>query len=51
VFPLHLRSIFPQELPALLAVRGFRLVRRDGDFAGGPFTSSSMNQVCQCELA
>jgi SAM-dependent methyltransferase len=51
VFPLHLRSIFPQELPALLARSGFRLVRRDGDFAGGPFMSSSMNQVCQCQPA
>ena len=51
VLPLHLRSIFPQELLALLAAHGFRLARRDGDFAGGPFTSASMNQVCQCLVA
>ena len=48
VVPLHLRSIFPQELLALIAAHGFRLARRDGDFAGGAFTSASMNQVCQC---
>ena len=51
VVPLHLRSIFPQELLALLATHGFRLARRDGDFAGAPFTSASMNQVCQCLVA
>lgn len=51
VVPLHLRSIFPQELPVLLAANGFRLVRRDGDFSGGAFTSSSANQVCQCQVA
>jgi len=51
VVPLHLRSIFPQELLALLAANGVGLLRRDGDFSGGPFTSTSMNQVCQCRLA
>lgn len=51
VVPLHLRSIFPQELLVLLATNRFRLVRRDGDFAGGAFTSSSANQVCQCQVA
>jgi SAM-dependent methyltransferase len=51
VVPLHLRSIFPQELPVLLGAHGFRLVRRDGDFAGGTFASSSANQVCQCHVA
>jgi SAM-dependent methyltransferase len=51
VFPLHLRSIFPQELLALLAANGVHLIRRDGDFAGGGFTSTSANQVCQCRFA
>jgi hypothetical protein len=51
VVPLHLRSIFPQELLALLAVNGLDLMRRDGDFVGGAFTSTSSSQVCQCELA
>jgi len=51
VVPLHLRSIFPQELLALLAANGFDLLRRDGDDSGGEFTSTSQNQVCQCRLA
>ena len=51
VSPLHLRSIFPQELLALLAANGVHLMRRDGDFSGGSFTSTSANQVCQCRLA
>lgn len=51
VFPLHLRSIFPQELLTLLTLHRFQLTRRDGDFTGGGFTSTSANQVCQCRLA
>jgi SAM-dependent methyltransferase len=51
VVPLHLRSIFPQELLVLLAANGVHLLRRDGDFAGGRFTSLSASQVCQCRLA
>jgi hypothetical protein len=51
VAPLHLRSIFPQELLALLAANGVNLMRREGDFVGGSFTSTSTNQVCQCRLA
>jgi SAM-dependent methyltransferase len=51
VVPLHLRSIFPQELLALLAANGVDLLRRDGDFGGGDFASTSHNQVCQCRLA
>jgi len=51
VIPLHLRSIFPQELLALLAANGVHLIRRDGDFGGGSFTGASANQVCECRLA
>jgi SAM-dependent methyltransferase len=51
VVPLHLRSIFPQELLHLLAANAVHLTRRDGDFSGGGFTSTSANQVCQCRLA
>jgi len=51
VVPLHLRSIFPQELLALLDANGVDLMRRDGDCVGGRFTSTSTNQVCQCRLA
>jgi hypothetical protein len=49
VAPLHLRSIYPQELLALLGHNGFRLIRRDGDYNGGAFTSASPSQVCQCQ--
>jgi SAM-dependent methyltransferase len=51
VVPLHLRSIYPQELLALLAANGVELLRREGDFSGGSFTSTSTSQVCQCRLA
>jgi SAM-dependent methyltransferase len=50
VFPLHLRSIFPRELMALLALNDIRLTRREGDFGGGSFTSASASQVCQCRI-
>jgi len=46
--PLHLRCIFPQELPMLLAANGLQLESRDGDFGGEPFTSGSPRQVCVC---
>ena len=48
VAPMHLRSIFPPELPALLAKNGLSLTRRDGNYTGGTFTGASRNQVCQC---
>ncbi|MEO6525763.1 MAG: class I SAM-dependent methyltransferase [Gemmatimonadaceae bacterium] len=48
VTPIHLRSIFPQELPLLLTASGFRLVSRAGDLRGEVFTSSSARQVCIC---
>jgi hypothetical protein len=51
VIPLHLRSIFPQELLALLAANGVHLIRRDGDFSGAGFTRASASQVCQCRLS
>jgi SAM-dependent methyltransferase len=50
VAPLHLRSIFPQELPLLLAASGFRLVSRWGDLRGSPFASTSPRQVCVCAV-
>jgi SAM-dependent methyltransferase len=51
VMPLHLRSVFPQELLALLAANGVELLRRDGDYGGGAFSGTSPSQVCQCRLA
>jgi SAM-dependent methyltransferase len=50
VAPLHLRSIFPQELPLLLHQNGLKLLRRDGDLMGSPFSSTSGRQVCVCQV-
>lgn len=49
--PLHLRSIFPRELPLLVAAGGFRLESRDGDFSGAPFDGASRHQICVCRAA
>lgn len=46
--PLHLRSVFPQELPLLLAAGGLRLEARYGDFPRAPFGSGSTRQLCIC---
>lgn len=51
VAPLHLRSVFPRELPLLLAAGGMRLESRHGDFVGGAFGSGSRHQVCVCRAA
>lgn len=44
--PLKLRQIYPQELPLLLNMGGFRLLERFGDFNRGPMTAKSWRQVC-----
>jgi SAM-dependent methyltransferase len=49
VAPLEIRSIFPQELPLLLALGGLRVVDRFGDWSRGPLTSDSALQLCVCE--
>src|SRR6478735_2821373 len=41
VAPLEIRSIFPQELPLLLSLGGLRLVKRLGDWSGGPFSAEA----------
>lgn len=46
--PLEVRSIFPQELPLLLAAGGFQLEARYGGFPREAFESTSMRQVCVC---
>jgi SAM-dependent methyltransferase len=51
VAPLEIRSIFPQELPLLLALGGLRLVERYGGWAGQPFAADSPLQICLCEPA
>jgi SAM-dependent methyltransferase len=50
MIPLHMRSIFPQELPLLLGAGGFRLEERYGDFDRSRFRSESERQVCVCRL-
>jgi SAM-dependent methyltransferase len=49
--PLHLRSIFPQELPVLLAANALEFVTRYGGFGREPFTSESPRQVCICRAS
>ena len=44
--PLELRQIYPQELPLLPNMGGFRLEERFGDFKHGPMTAKSWRQVC-----
>ena len=51
VAPLEIRSIFPQELPLLISLGGLRLVRRFGDWSGGPFSAEAPLQLCVCESA
>ena len=49
--PIHLRSLFPLELPLLLTANGLRLEERYGDFGREPFGSGSARQVCICRVA
>lgn len=49
--PLEVRSIFPRELPLLLALGGLRLVERLGDWSRAPFTADAALQLCICEPA
>lgn len=51
VFPLTLRSIFPQELPLLLSAGGLELVQRFGDLSREPFVAASPRQICLCRAA
>lgn len=51
ILPLALRSIFPLELPLLLAAGGFHLKSRAGDLYQTPFDSTSRLQVCLCQTA
>ncbi|GAA3291011.1 class I SAM-dependent methyltransferase [Dactylosporangium vinaceum] len=49
VAPLEVRSIFPQELPLLIALGGLRLTDRFGDWTRRPFAADSPLQLCICE--
>ena len=49
VAPLVIRSIFPQELPLLLALGGLRVVERFGDWCRAPLTANAALQLYVCE--
>jgi SAM-dependent methyltransferase len=51
VAPLEIRSVFPQELPLLLALGGLRVVEGLGDWSGAPFTAGAPIQLYSCEPA
>ncbi len=48
VAPLEMRSIFPQELPLLLALGGLRVVERFGDWSRAPITADAALQIYVC---
>lgn len=48
VVTLTQRKYFPAELDALIALGGFRIEERYGDFAGKPLTPSALSQVIVC---
>lgn len=47
---LPMRSIFPQEMPLLVASGGLHLIERFGDFDRSPLAAGSMRQICVCGL-
>lgn len=48
IVPLVLRSIFPEELDALLSAAGLELISRFGELSRVPFGAGSRVQVCLC---
>lgn len=46
--PLQMRSIFPQEMPLLIASGGLCLIERYGNFDRSPFGAGSLRQICVC---
>ena len=46
IAPMHLRILFPQEVPLRLALAGMEMAQCYGDFDGGWLTGSSLSQVC-----
>jgi SAM-dependent methyltransferase len=45
-FAIHVRAIFPQELPLLVRAAGLELVSRFGNYTREAFESSSPRQLC-----
>jgi SAM-dependent methyltransferase len=50
ITPLHLRQLFPQEVPLLIQAAGLRLVARYGGFDRDRFDRHSQRQLCVCEV-
>lgn len=48
VRPMHLRLIYPEELPLLLQRGGLRLAERYGGYDRRPFDGNSPSQICFC---
>jgi SAM-dependent methyltransferase len=48
VVPMVLRSIFPDELPAMVSSAGLELIDRFGELSRAPFEPGSRVQVCVC---
>jgi SAM-dependent methyltransferase len=46
--PLVLRSIFPEQVPPLIAAAGLELISRFGELSRAPFVPGSRVQVCLC---
>lgn len=49
--PIHVRAIFPQELPLLVRAAGLELVERFGDYTRVLFDATSPRQVCIAKRA
>ncbi|MFD2648644.1 class I SAM-dependent methyltransferase [Devosia albogilva] len=45
---IHMRQIYPQEMPLLLQLGGLTLASRFGDFVRQPLDPESWRQVCLC---
>lgn len=49
IHPLHMRHLYPQEVPLLLERAGLKLSARYGTIARAPFVGDSPRQICVCE--
>ncbi len=47
--PLHLKSLFPKELEAILRLADFKLLKKYGGYQREPFANASRTQVIVCE--
>ena len=47
--PLTVKSIFPQELTAIIRLANFKILQRYGDYAQSPFNAGSLHQIVSCQ--